>query len=834
MRSSPLASSYNLTDQPSLPEPHAGGSSKLEFGEIPHTYEPNLRWWDPIAALLLLAAIFTAATRLIATEWVDNLSITQLVVVLGVLAGLALGQSRFSPRLVTFFALIYGSFIIPRQFGLALEYISKQTLWTDRLLILIGRLFIATNQLVQREAVEDSLLFLFWMSCLFWALSVHAGYTATRHAHPWRAILPTGVTMLIIHNSDPYVAPRVWGLAVYLGFALLLVSRLTYLRNSIRWKQTRTRTPPLITLDFVQVMLVTTILIVAISWFVPTMVDALPTVKEAWREATSPVLTPVGEWLNKVFASLRRTVVVFTAADYYGDSLSLGRGSQLSDNLVLTVQGPAKSRVRGVRYYWRARVYDNYTDGQWSSVALSNTQTIRPTSPGLTFPELDERRTFTFTFTSASPIATLYAAPQPRWLSLSARVDLAHNPDGTADVSAWRVTPPLDAGMTYQVRSSLSTVTVAQLRAAGTDYPEWITDRYLQIPSTITTRTLELARQIAVDQDNPYDVAAAVTSYLRNTILYTETVPAPPTLVAGEEKVQELLDWFLFDLRQGFCNYYASSQVIMLRSLGIPARLAVGFAEGDYQSNARMYVVRRRDAHAWPEVYFPNLGWIEFEPTASQSPISRPLGLDQAGTELDDFSSFGGGGPLEDPDERLARMLEDNEAFGESGAVDIARDPRDVWISWGTAFLAVAIITIALLRRTRRKRGAPPILVSIEKSIRRVGLRPPKTLRLRARHAASPPLTRAYLELNYALTRLKVPPVPADTPVERATALTDLLPVAEDPAQQLLDEYQSTVYSPSPGSLYPAQQAARAIRRLSWRARIRQLISRYAPGSPSR
>ncbi|MEE8389973.1 MAG: hypothetical protein V3S14_04150, partial [Anaerolineae bacterium] len=509
MRSSTSAIPYTSTARSNSTRPHAEGSSKFKFGQVSHTFASTLRWWDILAAFLLLAALLTGSSRLIATKWVDHLDITRSLAILGGLAGLALGQSRFSPRLATTFALAYGLFIIPWQLCLTLEHISMDTLWADRLIILIARLFIAADQLVRRELVQDPLLFLFWMTSLFWALSVHAGYTLTRHARPWRAILPAGLTLLIIQNSDPYVAPRIWALAVYLFFSLLLVARLAYLRNHIRWQQTRTRVPPLITLDFTQVILVTTVLLVLIAWLVPTLVNALPAVREAWKEVTQPWFSTSGEWLNKVFASLRRTVVVFTAADFYGESLSLGRGSELTDTLVLTVQGPAKSRAGGVRYYWRARVYDHYADGRWSSVTLSTTQSIKPTGLGLTFPELDERRTFTFTFTSAAPIATLYAAPQPRWVSLPVRADLAYNPDGTADVGAWRVTPPLAAGMTYQTRSSLSTVTIAQLRAAGTDYPEWVTNRYLQIPPTITRRTRELARQIAVDLDNPYDIAAA-------------------------------------------------------------------------------------------------------------------------------------------------------------------------------------------------------------------------------------------------------------------------------------------------------------------------------------
>src|SRR5438477_587036 len=77
-------------------------------------------------------------------------------------------------------------------------------------------------------------------------------------------------------------------------------------------------------------------------------------------------------------------------------------------------------------------------------------------------------------------------------------------------------------------------------------------------------------------------------------------------------------------LRRGYCNYYASAEVIMLRSLGIPARLAVGFNQGQVDTSTNTFHILEQNAHAWPEVFFPNYGWVEFEPTASESPLVRP------------------------------------------------------------------------------------------------------------------------------------------------------------------------------------------------------------------
>jgi hypothetical protein len=115
-----------------------------------------------------------------------------------------------------------------------------------------------------------------------------------------------------------------------------------------------------------------------------------------------------------------------------------------------------------------------------------------------------------------------------------------------------------------------------------------------------------------------FDMASALESRLREHIRYSEQIDQPP---AGRDRV----DWVLFDGRQGYCDYYASSFVVMARSLGIPARLATGYALGERKGEGR-YLMAASNAHAWPEVYFPDYGWVEFEPTGGggHGPIARP------------------------------------------------------------------------------------------------------------------------------------------------------------------------------------------------------------------
>jgi hypothetical protein len=168
------------------------------------------RWWDWPAAILLVAAIYVAATRLNSTGWTNELNIIQTVAVVGVIAGLALGKSTFSVRVVRFFAFVYGAFVILWRIGLTF---GQGVLWPERMISMGNRLLIILDQIFQQKPVTDNLFFNLVMAALFWTVSVYAGYSLTRHGNPWRAIIPAGFTIIIIQAYDSFIPVRTWYLA---------------------------------------------------------------------------------------------------------------------------------------------------------------------------------------------------------------------------------------------------------------------------------------------------------------------------------------------------------------------------------------------------------------------------------------------------------------------------------------------------------------------------------------------------------------------------------------------------------------------------------------------
>jgi hypothetical protein len=182
------------------------------------------------------------------------------------------------------------------------------------------------------------------------------------------------------------------------------------------------------------------------------------------------------------------------------------------------------------------------------------------------------------------------------------------------DVEAVFSQEAIAQGDSYVVTGLTSIADPAALRAAGTDYPVWITQRYLELPETISERTRALAAQLAAGQTNPFDTALAVEQFVRSTITYNEEIDDPPAN-------QDVVDYVLFESQEGYCEYYASAMAVLLRAEGIPTRVVGGYFPAPFDEDAGGHLYREKNAHLWVEVYFPRFGWIPFEPTANREQL---------------------------------------------------------------------------------------------------------------------------------------------------------------------------------------------------------------------
>ncbi|MFC6862786.1 transglutaminase domain-containing protein [Halomicroarcula sp. GCM10025817] len=260
----------------------------------------------------------------------------------------------------------------------------------------------------------------------------------------------------------------------------------------------------------------------------------------------------------------------------------------LSPEVRFTVESPEAR-------YWRVATYDRYTGQGW--VRTGNTGEYG--GGRLSGPPGDSR-TLRQSFEAESDVATVPAAWKPVRYTGDVDVELTTH-DG------FQPTRSLFAGDRYTVESEVLVATPQQLRAAGDDYPADVRERYTQVPESTPDRVGERTAVLTANAENDYEVALVVERWLQNNKGYSLDVRRPDRNVA---------DRFLFGMDEGYCVYFATTMVTMLRTQGIPSRFVVGYTPGQRVDEDR-WVVRGLDSHAWVEVYVPDQGWVQFDPTPS-------------------------------------------------------------------------------------------------------------------------------------------------------------------------------------------------------------------------
>jgi protein-glutamine gamma-glutamyltransferase len=182
----------------------------------------------------------------------------------------------------------------------------------------------------------------------------------------------------------------------------------------------------------------------------------------------------------------------------------------------------------------------------------------------------------------------------------------------------------------YEATSDLAQPVPGKLRAAGGPYPLDVLLNYLKVPP-LDPRIQRLAEQVTDSADNNYDKALAIETYLRTHFGYTLQLP--------RSVPRDPLANFLFERKQGHCEYFASSMAVMLRALRIPSRVVNGFSGGEFNDVTSQYLVRASNAHSWVEAYFPGYGWVSFDPTPA-APIPVRRGWSRIALYVDAMASF--------------------------------------------------------------------------------------------------------------------------------------------------------------------------------------------------
>ncbi len=381
-----------------------------------------------------------------------------------------------------------------------------------------------------------------------------------------------------------------------------------------------------------------------------------------------------------------------TSDYFYGfdTNLDLRYRGGLSDAIVMYVRSPSRG-------YWRSHSYDYYTGVSWEQ----SDPTLTTIDPGGVYFKLEpppgsalerpvaggpepERIVQSFTIVREQP-NLLFATYRPaEILILAARISLDRG-------DSIRLPEILRPGLTYSAISYRPDFDPDRLRRepAG-PYPADISRRYLQLPDNISGRVKELARNLTAPYDNNYDRALALTNHLLSQYRYNFFPPPHPPGA-------EVVDTFLFEDQEGVCEQYVTALVVLARSLGIPARLATGYGSGDYNPITNYYEVRLNHAHSWAEVYFPESGWVPFDPTPGWTPQPYPTPVQNWL-----FANHGLGlqlpiAPLADFAAGLARLLFFVPFLAGSAVV--------VWLALLAAYLARRFWPTLAIRKARPGRA---------------------------------------------------------------------------------------------------------------------------------
>lgn len=356
-------------------------------------------------------------------------------------------------------------------------------------------------------------------------------------------------------------------------------------------------------------------------------------------------------------------------------------------------------------------------------------------------------------------------------------------------------------GLTYRVTSTVPRPSAEDLAGAAGEVPGSIADTHLALPEGFSPRVRELAEGLVADAATPYEAALALQDHLRT---FTYDLSVQP----GHSG--DALEAFLFDRQRGYCEQFAGSFAAMARAVGLPARVAVGFTQGEVDPDRPgTYVVRGVHAHAWPEVYLAGAGWVSFEPTPGRG---QPFAESYTGVAPAQAAGDGPGStetlppttaPTEIPTATTAPEgprppLEDLDTIG-GGSGTTGSDDAEPWIvrqvlrpvAIGLAALlalavlgAVAVPALRALRRARRHRRATTVEA-------RIG-------------AAWDDAVEAAAPLGFAPRR-------SDTPEEQGRGLAAVLPGDHAPAAVALARLRTqALYAPGGGDDDDAEAAEAA------------------------
>lgn len=304
-----------------------------------------------------------------------------------------------------------------------------------------------------------------------------------------------------------------------------------------------------------------------------------------------------------------------TGPGQMNDTFYYGFNRQMNQNLRGALQPKVVMRVRSqAPGFWRVLAFDRYTGQGWDisrdERALKVTRTEWSYRFFLPIPGITERtKEVIQTYTVVSDLPNLIPAlSYPKHLYFPSEEILVDSEGSLRSPAA------LIEGLTYTVVSDVPYRDRSVLQQASTNYPRAIKNYYLDVPPTIAARVRQRTEELLATSPKPITSPYEKALFLAQALKQRYSIPEDPFGLPYLAENEDLVEAFLFRHQGGYPDHFSSVLTIMLRSIGIPARLVAGFAPGEFNPFTGLYIVKNTDAYAMTEVYFPNYGWFTFDP----------------------------------------------------------------------------------------------------------------------------------------------------------------------------------------------------------------------------
>lgn len=582
-------------------------------GWLWHRLRPTEGW---LPFWLLVGVVACLATAVLEARWVPDDDVVVLTAVLGLLLGVVLAKRPISPLfawvLITVYCSLFTFFSLSRLFlpiSLLLQgWQPVRQQWLQNGALFWDRATGWWQAISTGGTSRETIVFAFGLGVVMGLLAAYAGWSAFRQKRPLIGITLLGLALAI--NTYFGDAP-IWWAAIFVALTGPLAAMVHYAALSQEWDETGVDYSAEIWLDLVGYAGAIGLSILMLSFTLPAI--NISQLTRAFQQ--QPAVQQTEQILERMFAGVqqpRRLETVTGPGGAGGGGIMprtflLGDAPQLYRTVVMTATvSTTEDLPDWTARHWRGLSYDVYTGRGWA---------------------LSEEREQVIEADSVIPLpaiqSTAFIVQRVHWLydRRVIRYTLGMPVQFDQPVTTfWRGAEDFvrvqGDGIAYQLVSQVAVATPNQLRnTAVSDIPSALLARYTQLPP-IPQRVQDLARQAAGSYTNPYDQAYALEQFLRQ-YPYSLHVPLPPQDI-------DPVEYFLFELQQGYCDYYASAMVVMARSLGLPARLATGFVAQPPDAGGQQ-TIYQINSHSWAEVYFAGYGWVEFEPTAAfPSPFNTP------------------------------------------------------------------------------------------------------------------------------------------------------------------------------------------------------------------